>query len=56
MCKNALCNRSENDAHTQAVLMSVYRTLDLRGHEPLDTIVDALKAHMPTGQLPLLPT
>jgi len=31
MRKNILCNRSEAGAQTQSVLMSVYRTLKLRG-------------------------
>ncbi|MBA3775801.1 MAG: hypothetical protein H0X11_05080 [Betaproteobacteria bacterium] len=29
--KNSLCNRSDDGAHTQAVLMSVNRALRLRG-------------------------
>jgi transposase len=53
--KNSLCNRSENGANVQAVLMSVYRTLKLRGLDPLDTIVAALKDYVRTGSLPPLP-
>jgi len=34
-------NRSEKGAAVQAVLMSVYRTLKLRGRDPLGTIVSA---------------
>jgi transposase len=53
--KNSLCNRSENGARVQAILMSVYRTLKLRGLDPLDTIVAALKDYVRTGSLPPLP-
>jgi len=31
------------------------RTLKRRGHEPLDTIVDALKTYVRKGQLPRMP-
>jgi hypothetical protein len=55
MRKNSLCNRSEIGAFTQAILMSVYRTLKLRGHDPLKTIVNALKTYVKTGALPPLP-
>jgi transposase len=55
MRKNSLCNRSTNGAHTQAVLMSVYRTLKMRGLDPLETIVDSLRTYVRTGQLPRLP-
>ena len=42
-------------ADTQAVLMSVYRTLKQRGHNPLDTIAKALSECLTTGKLPALP-
>jgi transposase len=48
-------NRSEKGAAVQAVLMSVYRTLKLRGHDPLATITSALQTYRTTGQLPPLP-
>jgi hypothetical protein len=35
--------------------MSVYRTLKLRGLDPLDTIVAALKTYVVTGTPPPLP-
>ncbi len=35
--------------------MSVYRTLRLRGHDPLQTVADALRTCLQTGQLPPLP-
>lgn len=53
--KNSLCNRSDEGARTQAVLMSVYRTLRLRGHDPTRTIADALRLMLQTGTLPPLP-
>lgn len=53
--KNCQSNRSEKGAAVQAVLMSVYRTLKLRGHDPLATIDSALRAWVTTGQLPPLP-
>ena len=55
MRKNSLCNRSENGANVQAILMSVYRTLKLRGLDPLETIVSALKDYVRTDSLPPLP-
>jgi len=55
MRKRLQGNRSANGAETQSVLMSIYRTLQRRGHEPLDTLVDALKAYVRTGQLPPMP-
>ena len=53
--KNSQCNHSENGAATQAVLMSVYQTLKLRGLHPLKTMASALTQYMKTGQLPPLP-
>lgn len=53
--KNSQSNRSERGAATQAVLMSVYRTLKLRGLNPTKTIADALKTYLTTGQLPPVP-
>ena len=56
MRKRSQGNRSDSGAHTQAILMSIYRTLEVRGYEPLDTIVEALKTYVRTGKLPPLPT
>jgi transposase len=53
--KNSLCNRSGQGATTQAVLMSIYRTLKLRGLDPTRTIAEALRAYLQTGSLPHLP-
>jgi len=56
MRKNSLCNRSDSGANVQAILMSVYRTLKLRGHDPLQTIVVALRQYVRSGSLPPLPS
>lgn len=53
--KNSYGNRSERGADSQAVLMSVFRTLKQRGHDPIRTIVTALATYLTTGQLPQLP-
>jgi transposase len=53
--KNSLGNRSENGALTQAVMMSVYRTLKMRGYDPLETIVSALRTYVASGNMPPLP-
>jgi len=54
--KNSQCNRSDRGAATQAVLMTVYRTLKLRGVEPTTAIRVALEAWSSTGVLPPLPS
>ena len=53
--KNSQSNRSERGAAVQAVLMSIYQTLKLRGHDPLATITEALRTYTLTGKLPPLP-
>ena len=53
--KNSYGNRSEQGADVQAVLMSVFRTLKQRGHDPLQTVVQSLAIYLKTGQLPPLP-
>jgi transposase len=53
--KNSYTNRSERGADLQAVLMSIYRTLKQRGHDPMSTIYDALATCLITGKLPPLP-
>ena len=52
--KNSLCNRSEAGAATQAILMSVYRTLKLRCLDATKTIAGALRTLLQTGKLPPL--
>lgn len=53
--KNGQNNRSERGAAVQSILMSVYRTLRLRGHNPMKTIAAALQTYVATGKLPPLP-
>ena len=53
--RNSQSNRSERGAAVQSVMMSVYQTLKLRGHDPLATIVSALRTYVTTGKLPPLP-
>lgn len=54
--KNSYCNRSPNGACAQAVLMSIYRTLKQRGHDPITTVTNALTEYLTTGKLPPLPS
>jgi transposase len=54
--KNSYANRSEKGADMQAVLMSIFRTLKQRGHNPLRTIVAALQTYLQTGKLEPMPT
>jgi transposase len=53
--KNSYGNRSQRGADCQAVLMSIFRTLKQRGHDPIRTVIDALATYLTTGQLPKLP-
>lgn len=53
--KNSYRNHSDRGALTQSVWMSVLRTLRVRGHQPLDTILKALAAYAKTGFIPKLP-
>ena len=53
--KNSYGNRSQQGADCQAVLMSIFRTLKQRGHDPITTICDAIATYLKTGQLPPLP-
>lgn len=53
--KTSYANGSESGAETQAVLMSVFRTLKQRGHNPVAAVVDAVRTSLKTGQMPPLP-
>ena len=53
--KMSYANQSEQGATTQAVLMSVFRTLKLRKLHPIETILNALADYNRTGCLPKLP-
>ena len=53
--KNSYANGSEDGAETQSVLMSVFRTLKQRGHNPVSAVLDGVQTYLRTGQLPPLP-
>lgn len=53
--KNSYHNTSDQGAKTQAILMSIHRTLKLRGLNPLEEIVRALETYIRHGKLPPLP-
>src|SRR5512147_3191491 len=53
--KNSYANGSDEGAETQAVLMSVFRTLKQRGHNPVSAVLDAVRASLKTSHLPPLP-
>jgi hypothetical protein len=53
--KNSYANRSQRGADAQAVLMSIYRTIEQRGNDPLQTLTQAITTYLKTGQLPNLP-
>ncbi|WP_197525515.1 IS66 family transposase [Pseudobythopirellula maris] len=55
MRKNSYQNASPSGAHTQAVLMTVFRTLKRRGHNPLGALTQAVAHYAATGQLPNIP-
>lgn len=54
--KNSYGNRSRRGADCQSVLMSVFRTLKQRGHDPVTTICSAIASYLKTGKMPPLPT
>jgi hypothetical protein len=54
--KSSQCNRSDRGAATQAVLMTIHRTLKLRGIDPQRAITDALTSYAATGTLPPMPS
>lgn len=53
--KNSYSNQSDRGAVTQSVLMTIFRTLRLRGHSPLETILSSLATYAETGNMPSLP-
>lgn len=54
MRKTSYANGSDAGAETLAILMSVFRTLKLRGMNTTDAIVKALRFWLTTGELPTL--
>lgn len=55
MRKASYGNQSDQGAQTRAVLMTIFRTLKRRGHDPLRVIAETLRTYTATGQLPPLP-
>ena len=55
LLRDAASDHSDRGAYTQSVLMSVLRTLRLRGHNPIDVLLEALERYSKTGKLPALP-
>jgi transposase len=53
--KNSYANQSDRGALTQSVLMTIFRTLKLRGCQPIDTLLEALRIYNQTNNLPPLP-
>ena len=53
--KNSYGNRSQRGADCQAVLMSIFRTLKQRGHDPIGTVIEAVQTYITTGTLPSIP-
>ena len=53
--KNSYGNGSKAGADMQTVLMSVYQTLKQRGHNPLNTIIEAIQVYLANGTFPPLP-
>jgi len=53
--KNSYGNRSEQGADCQAVMMSIFRTLKQRGHDPIRTIIAATADYLQSGKLQSLP-
>jgi len=49
MRKTYYGNRSVSGAEVQALLMSVFRTLELRGVDPLDYLERQLRDHLAHG-------
>ena len=55
MRKNICHNKSNNGAQVQAILMTIYRTLKIRGYNPIEVIVQALTHYIKNGSLPEFP-
>ena len=55
MRKNICHNKSKDGAEVQAILMTIYRTLKIRGYNPIAVIAQALTHYIKNGNLPELP-
>lgn len=54
--KNSFGNRSQQGALTQALFMSLFRTLSLRHHHPVQSLQSLIESYLKTGNLPALPS
>jgi hypothetical protein len=52
--KNSYCNHSQKGADTQAILMSIFRTLHLRNQDAIVILEETLKTYCRNGSLPPL--
>jgi len=53
--KTSYGNRSKSGADVQAMLMSIFRTLELRGYNPVNTVLFLVQEHLRTGKPITLP-
>jgi len=49
--KNSYCNRSERGAEVQAIMMSIFKTLELRGIDPVRYLEESIRNQISTGIL-----
>jgi transposase len=54
--KTSYGNRSKEGADVQAILLSIFRTLELRGYEPVTAILFLVQEHLRTGKPMTLPS
>jgi hypothetical protein len=54
MRDNIFSNGGEAGAQTQAIFLTILRALKMRGHNPVQVLVDTLKTHVRSAQLPPL--
>lgn len=53
--KTSYGNRSKQGADVQAMLLSIFRTLELRGYDPVNTLLFLVQEHLRTGKPITLP-
>jgi transposase len=53
--KTSYGNRSKDGADVQAMLLSIFRTLELRGYNPVNTLLFLVQEHLRTGKPITLP-
>jgi transposase len=53
--KTSYGNRSKEGADVQAMLLSIFRTLELRGYNPVNTLLFLVQEHLRTGKPITLP-